>query len=150
LVSLGSGYADLGAYAEAEAALVRALEGAERMGLRHIAPWALQNLGYVRARLGRAAEARACLDRALAAGDAQHDARLLGGTRIYLSRLHEEEGRFEDAERQGREAVEVLASVPAMCAGARAVRARALLGLGRDAEALTEARRAMETLDGLG
>ena len=150
LVSLGSGYADLGAYVEAEDALSRALAGAERMGLRHIAPWALQNLGHVRGRLGRKAEARACLDRALAAGDAQRDARLLGGSRIYLSRLAHEEARFEDAEREAREAAAALASVPAMRAGALAALARSLLGLGRDAEALGEARRAMETLDELG
>ncbi len=150
LVSLGSGYADLGAYAEAESALARALEGAERMGLRHIAPWALQNLGHVRGRLGRKVEARACLDRALEAGVAQRDARLLGGSRIYLSRLAHEEDRYDDAEREAREGAEALASVPAMRAGALAARARALLGLGRSDEALEEARRAMETLDELG
>jgi len=150
LVSLGSGYADLGAYAEAELSLVRALEGAERMGLKHIAPWALQNLGHVRGRLGRKAEARACLDRALAAGGAQRDARLLGGSRIYLSRLAHEEGRFEDAEREAREGVTALASVPAMRAGALAALARSLLGLGRVAEAVVEAKGAMETLESLG
>ncbi len=150
LVSLGSGYADLGAYAEAEAALERALSGAERMGLRHIAPWALQNLGNVRARLGRKAEARPCLDRALEAGVAQRDARLSGGSRIYLSRVAEEEGRFEDAEREAREGAEALAGVPAMRAGAMAARARALVGLGRIEEALGEARAAMGVLDELG
>ena len=150
LVSLGSGYADLGAYPEAEDALARALAEAERMGLLHIAPWALQNLGYVRARLGRRKEARACLDRAREAGVAQRDARLAGGSRIYLSRLAEEEERFEIAEQEAREAAELLSGVPAMRAGAVAARARALVGAGRIAEALAEARAAMNLLEGLG
>jgi tetratricopeptide (TPR) repeat protein/tRNA A-37 threonylcarbamoyl transferase component Bud32 len=150
LVSLGSGYADLGAYAQAEAALDRALASAERMGLKHIATWALQNVGHVRARLGRAAEARKCLDRALSAGDAQRDARLLGGTRIYLSQLAAEQGRFEDAEREAKQGVEVLAGAPTMRAGAQAALASALLGQGKTAEALAEARGAMATLEELG
>lgn len=89
--------------------------------------------------------ARACLNRALEAGVAQRDARLLGGSRIYLSRLAHEEDRYDDAEREAREGdEEALASVPAMRAGALAARARALLGLGQSDEALEEARRAME------
>ncbi|MEZ4301431.1 MAG: hypothetical protein R3B70_41235 [Polyangiaceae bacterium] len=150
LVSLGSGYADLGAYPEAEAALAGALEAAERMGLLHIAPWALQNLGHVKARLGRRGEARAYLARAREAGVASRDARLTGGTLIYLSRLAAEEGKLSEAEREAVEAASALAGVPAMRAGALAARSRALLASGRAQEALLEARSAMELLESLG
>ena len=130
--------------------MARALSGAEKMGLLHIAPWALQNLGYVRARLGRRDEARACLTRASEAGAQQKDARLAGGSRIYLSRLAEEERKYEIAENEAREAIRLLAGAPAMLAGALAALSKALLGLSRKEEALTEARAAMKTLEDLG
>ncbi|MBK8251921.1 MAG: protein kinase [Polyangiaceae bacterium] len=149
-VSLGSGYADLGAYTEAEAALEQALAGAEKMGLLHIAPWAHQNLGHVRARLGRKAEARASLDRAREAGVLSKDARLAGGTLIYLSRLSTEEGDYAAAEVYARDAENTLGGVPAMLAGALAARARASIGAGNASEGLQCAQEAMGVLDKLG
>jgi serine/threonine protein kinase/tetratricopeptide (TPR) repeat protein len=149
-VSVGSGCVDLGLDDRAEVALREALAGAERMGLFQITPWALQNLGNVLLRRGELAEARAAVSRALEAGMAQGDARLAGGSRIYLAMIAEREGSPAVAEAEARTAAETLQHVPPMRAGALAVLSRALRARGAIDEALAMARQAMELLASLG
>ena len=120
------------------------------MGLLHIAPWALQNLGHALLRRGELQEARAAVARALEAGTAQGDARLAGGSRIYLAMIAAAAGDAEASRREAATAAEELSPVPSMRAGALAALGRSLLALRDPARALASVREAMSLLESLG
>jgi tetratricopeptide (TPR) repeat protein len=139
-VRLAHGLTSLGEPARAEAALRLALADAERMGLRLVAGYALQNLGHALAMLGRHEEAQRTLERTIAAGTALGDGGLVVGARIYLADVAREAGRLDRAE---REASLALADAGPFAAIARATLARVLAKRGDAAAAEIEARAAM-------
>jgi hypothetical protein len=132
-VRLANALVSVGELERAEAALAAAVEDAERMGLAVIAGYAVQNLGHVRARLGRDAEGRTLLADALARADRLSDASLRAGAQLYLALLE----LGHDASRALGHAVSAResAQVGAFFAIARAIEARALLALGRREDA---------------
>ena len=145
-VRLANALVSVGELERAEAALVAAVDDAERMGLAVIAGYAVQNLGHVRARLGRDAEGRALLLDALARAARLSDAQLRAGAQLYLALLE----LGHDAARALGHASAAREAVPAgaFFAIARAIEARAALALGRleDADALSsEASRWLDT-----
>ncbi len=79
--------AELGEYEGAEGELHHALRIAERLGLSNVVGWAHNNLGNVLYRLGRADEARASLEFAIATGRSQGGKRLEISSRVYLARV---------------------------------------------------------------
>ncbi len=86
-VRLANALVSVGELGRAEPLLVAARDDAERMSLSLIAGYAVQNLGHVRSRLGRDAEARACLEDALARARRLGDVQLLAGAHLYLALL---------------------------------------------------------------
>ncbi len=148
--NLGFVLAELGDFAGAEEALRAAHAQAERMGLQDLATVALHNLGYVVACRGDLDEGRRLEHRAVEAFRALGDPRMHGVARTYLAKIALLSSDFAAAEREARAATELLSVAPPLRAGAGAVLARALIGLGRDAEALAAAREAFATLVALG
>jgi tetratricopeptide (TPR) repeat protein len=149
-VHLGFAYKEVGAYAEAEQALRRALVAAERMGLYNVVATAKNNLGLVLARLGRLDEAQAVETEAIRDSAAQGTRRLEGGSRHYLAIILELRGRLDDAEREARNAAELLGISPPLRAHALATLAHVLLARGKATAALEAAREAMDVLESLG
>jgi tetratricopeptide (TPR) repeat protein len=148
--NLGFVLIELGDYAGAEEALRAALAGAERMGLQDLAAAALQNLGCALGFQGDLEEARRLEQRAIDASRKLGDPRMEGVARMYLARIGLISNDFAAAERAARVAVDLLQVAPPLRASACAVLARALLGLGRDAEAHASAGDAFATLEALG
>ncbi|APR83714.1 Adenylate cyclase [Minicystis rosea] len=148
--NLGSTVAELGDFEGAEAAHRAAFASAERMGLYDSAARALSNLGHALAHRGNAAEARLVEQRAVETFHRQGDQRWEGVARTYLAKIALFSGDLAAAERDAREAAELLQVAPPLRPAARAVEARALLGLGRADEALCAAREAFATLIDLG
>jgi tetratricopeptide (TPR) repeat protein len=148
--NLGFILAELGDFQGAEEALRTALADADRMGLHDVAPAALHNLGHVVAYCGRLDEARTLEQRAVEAFVQQGDPRLLGMARTYVAKIALLSGDLATAEREARAASEALRVAPPARPAAVAVLARALLELGRPAEALPIAREAFEALESLG
>jgi eukaryotic-like serine/threonine-protein kinase len=148
--NLGFVLAELGDFAGAEEALRAAHAHAERMSLSDLAAVALHNLGHVVAVRGDLDEARRIEHAAAEAFGRLGDPRMEGVTRAYLARIAILSGDFALAEREARAATALLLVAPPLRAGAGAVLARALLGLGRDEEALLAARDAFATLTALG
>ena len=148
--NLGFILAELGDFRGAEEALRTALADADRMGLHDVATGAQLNLGYVVAYLGGLDEARALEQRACEGFERQGDPRLLNVARIYLAKIALLSGDLAAAERDARAAAEAVHIAPPHRAAAIAVLARALLSLGRVAEALPVAREAFATLESLG
>jgi serine/threonine protein kinase len=137
-VRLANALVSVGELAQAEPLLVRARDEAQRMGLSLIAGYAVQNLGHVRARLGRSAEAWETLEDAVARGTRLGDAHLVAGARLYLALLavgSQPERALEEA----ASAVRALASEGPFRAVARAILARAALATGDRALARSEA-----------
>ncbi|WP_437304760.1 serine/threonine-protein kinase [Sorangium sp. So ce388] len=147
--NLGYSYGELGDFDGAEAALHSALEAAERMGLHEVAAAAQASLGQVLAYHGRLAEARAVEEAALASSQRLGDPRAEVVARSYLAKIALLAGDFGTAEREARLA-EALESASPLRIAATAIRARALLGLGRAGEALAAAGEALAALESLG
>ncbi len=147
-VRLANALVSVGELERAEAALAAAVDDAERMGLAVIAGYAVQNLGHVRARLGRDAEGRALLLDALARADRLCDAQLRAGAQLYLALLElgHDAARALGHAVSAREAV----SVGAFFAIARAIEARALLALGRLEDAASASSEACAWLEAHG
>jgi tetratricopeptide (TPR) repeat protein len=127
---LGYAQLEIGAYAEATATLCHVLEGADRMGLSGVTAVARKNLGMALARLGALDEAVEIEGEAIAAFVAQHDRRMEGGARMYLSIIRMLRGEAKEALNEARAAVEVLAASPPLRIYALAVLARANLASG--------------------
>lgn len=148
--NLGYYYGELGDYSGAEAMLRSALADADRMGLHDVAASAQASLGQVLAYLGQIVEARVLEEEAIVAIQRLGDPRIEVAARSYLAKIALLTGDLEVAEREARAAAEILESAPLLRIAAVAVRARALLGLGRTAEALSAAREAFSTLESIG
>lgn len=147
---VGYGLSELGALEEAEGALIEAWREADRMGLAHTVATAKHNLGRVVALLGRLDEGAAIELEAVEAFAAQGDRRLEGGARRYLAQIHLLQGRYEEAEREARAALEALPDNRPMRSAAYATYADCLLSLGRLDEARRYAEDAHRVLDELG
>ncbi|WP_437951539.1 protein kinase [Sorangium sp. So ce296] len=147
--NLGYCYGELGDFGGAEAALRSVMEAAERMGLHEAMAAAQASLGQVLAYRGRLAEARAVEEAALASSQRLGDPRAEVVSRSYLAKIALLGGDFAGAEREARHA-EALESASPLRVAATAIRARALIGLGRAAEALAAAGEALAALESLG
>ncbi|WP_437732064.1 serine/threonine-protein kinase [Sorangium sp. So ce1335] len=147
--NLGYSYGELGDFGGAEAALRSVLEAADRMGLHEVAAAAQASLGQVLAYRGRLAEARAVEEAALASSQRLGDPRAEVVSRSYLAKIALLAGDFAAAEREARLA-EALESASPLRVAATAIRARALLGLGRADDALAAAGEALAALESLG
>jgi eukaryotic-like serine/threonine-protein kinase len=150
LVSLGSGYAELGDLERATTALEKAIDTAEKLGLTHVAPWARQNLAGVLLSRGETDRAEAMAASALEAGDSASDKRLAGGAHIYLARAALARGDTDRAIREARLAEELLTGAPALSAVATATLSRALYASGELDGSLRAAIRATACLEALG
>jgi serine/threonine protein kinase/tetratricopeptide (TPR) repeat protein len=147
--NLGYYYGELGDYSGAEAMLRSAVADADRMGLHDVAASAQASLGQVLAYLGQTVEARVVEENAIVAIQRLGDPRLEVAARSYLAKIALLAGDPEAAEREARAAAEILESAPPLRIAAVAVRARALLGLGRTEEALSAALEAFSTLESM-
>ncbi|WP_437620634.1 serine/threonine-protein kinase [Sorangium sp. So ce1151] len=147
--NLGYSYGELGDFGGAEAALRSVMEAADRMGLHEAAAAAQASLGQVLAYRGRLAEARAVEEAALASSQRLGDPRAEVVSRSYLAKIALLAGDFGAAEREARLA-EALESASPFRVAATAIRARALIGLGRAREALAAAGEALAALESLG
>jgi eukaryotic-like serine/threonine-protein kinase len=145
---LGYAYLEIGAYAEAERWLRKALEGGQRMGLQNVVATAKHNLGRVLQHRGRLDEAVVVETEAIEAFAAQGDRRLESASRTYLANILAMRGELdvaEDLTRQGLQTVQA-ASRPTLLADLAAI----LLRQGRNREALIAAREAHDLFDALG
>ncbi len=143
-VRLGHGLVSLGAPARALGELEKALLDAERMGLRLVVGYALQNLGHARALVGDRTGAESALTRAIELGRALDDVILEAGARLYLSDLARDHGAMDAAAREAEAALARAERIPGFASVARATLS---LALDRDAaRALSEAERAMTAL----
>jgi tetratricopeptide (TPR) repeat protein len=149
-IHVGYAQAQLGDFAGAERTLREALFGTRQLGLSAMAAAAEQNLGFVLGRLGRADEARAMLEAAIAAYVAQKDVRMEGGTRAYLADVLARAGDLEGAEREARVADAELAIAPPMRGVSLAALAGVLLARGNLAEARTVAEQMRAILEQAG
>jgi tetratricopeptide (TPR) repeat protein len=120
-VSVGYAYNEIGAYAEAERALIGAIVLAERMGLDNAVGTARAQLGRTLGRRGRLDEAREVLAKAIAALRAQKNVRLAAVATRYLAWVLLAQGDVEGAEREARVAVDALAGANAMLGDALAM-----------------------------
>jgi tetratricopeptide (TPR) repeat protein len=150
LTNRGVTLGELGALEQAEESLRRALGTAERLGLGYVSAGVRPNLVQILAFLGRAAEAQAVAERAVADTRAQGDRRFEGGALLYQAMALLLAGQAAAAETCAHAAVAALADVPPVRPAAVATLSRALLAQGRTAEALALAREANSLLDSLG
>ncbi len=150
LTNRGVTLGELGALEQAEENLRRALGTAERLGLGYVSAGVRPNLVQILAFLGRAAEAQAVAERAVADTRAQGDRRFEGGALLYQAMALLLAGQAAAAEACAHAAVAALADVPTVRPAAVATLSRALLAQGRTAEALALAREANSLLDSLG
>jgi len=145
---VGYAYLEIGAYAEAERWLRRALEGGQRMGLMNVVATAKHNLGRALQHQARLDEALTVETEAVEAFAAQGDRRLESASRTYLASILAMRGEpalAEDLQRQALKTVQA-ASRPTLLAEL----AKFLLVQGRTREALIAAREAHELFDALG
>lgn len=142
----------LGAFAEAEEALEGAVETSRRVHNPISELYALLNLGYARAGLGRAADALEALDRAteLARAHGDRRAEVMAATyRLRARRLHGDP-RAVAAEATEAASEADAAGMPAVQVGALAMTADAWLSAAEPATALTYSQRAMDLLARIG
>jgi len=149
-VSVGFAWCEVGDFERGRAAFERGLAQAEGMGLGAVVARAKQNLALVHQAAGEWDAARAAATAAIWASSAQGNRRFEGWTRIYLSAIELGAGDAAAAAREAQLAEQLLSLAPPARAAALAARSRALLAMGRTAEALQAARGAMGTLEALG
>jgi tetratricopeptide (TPR) repeat protein len=150
LAYIGFAYVELGAFGAAEQHLLDAQAQADRYGLSYVAAVALKNLGLTRAARGDLAGARALEERAVAACRDLCVPRMEGAARRVLALLSCDVGDFALAEAEARQAIALLETAPPKRIAAYAALARALLGRGDVAQALTWAQSAQALADDLG
>ena len=148
--NLGVSFAELGDYVGAEEALRAAHTVADRMGLQDVGISALQNLGHALFHLHQLPEARRVVLRSAEEFRKLGDPRMEGVSRMYLSKIVFQSGDLDEAEREARAAAAALEVAPPLRAVALASLARALIGRGSFAEAITVAGEAHAILASLG
>jgi tetratricopeptide (TPR) repeat protein len=139
---------EVGAFAEAERALVEALPAAVRLGIPQVAASVRENLGKVLTALGRNDEARAVLLEACTSFVAHGDRRNEAICFMYMA--HADTGDLVRAEEEARRAVSLLEIGSPMRIAALATLARVLLDRGAIPEALTTSEEAMTLLAAAG
>ncbi len=149
-VNLGVIQMELGDFEHAEAVFREAIEAGIATGVTSIAIGARVNLGLLRAYLGATDEGLALVRDAASAYEKLGDERMLGIAQTYAAIILIARGDFADAEREAAIAVETLASIPTSRADALATRARALVALDRNFEALAASTEAWAILQELG
>jgi len=148
--NLAWGYAEIGAWTEAEPELRAAAAVAERMGLAFVLGGVKNNLGLVLARRGQLHEALVVAEESAAFYRTIVNQRMEGQSRVYVAMIHGLAGDLDAAEREARAAVAGLASIRPTRAHALAQLAQVLLARGREAEANAAAAEASAILDELG
>jgi len=118
------------------------LSAAQRMRLGTVEAACHLNLARVQSERGKLDEAERAALRAEERGRAHGVLRIVGAAEVHRSQIAYRRRVFVVAEELARKAEKTLEKVPPLAAGATASRARALVSLGRVAEALAEARRA--------
>jgi eukaryotic-like serine/threonine-protein kinase len=148
-VNVGSGLTELGAHEEAAVELHEGLHAAQRMNLIFVVALAKHNLGWALARRGALAEGIAVEREAVDMFARQNNPRMESASRAYLSYMLTRAGDPEQAAEEAEVALAIVSSVidRVYALGARA---NARLALGASAEALDDARGAVEMLDELG
>ena len=149
-ITLGFAQTSVARHDAAARELREALATAERMALPALAAYAKHTLGYTMAQLGAFDEAIALESEAVETFTAHGDARLSGGSRVYLGLIRAQRGELAAAEEELDRAVAELAEVPPVRACALAARARVRLTRARPAEALADAEAAFALLRELG
>jgi tetratricopeptide (TPR) repeat protein len=149
LGSVGFALLEFGQYERAERALRRVADESHRLGLRAVGATARCNLALAVARQGRFDEARASINSALDALSTYGNARLQVAFRIVRARVAGWSGDATSAEAEASSALGGGAP-SAVRAYAHAVRADALLALGRTGEAADNAAAAVELSRKLG
>ncbi|WP_437979409.1 protein kinase [Sorangium sp. So ce295] len=147
---LGIAYAELGDFERAESMLRAAQQEADRMQLHELKLASEANLVQVLAGRGRLDEARAFAESAAASSRPAGLVRTELMARCYLAKVCIALGDFEVAEDEACLAVALAQSAPTLGVQAYAVRARALLGLGRVDEAVRTATEANSMLESFG
>ena len=140
----------VGRFDAAARELREALATATHMALPALAAYAKHTLGFTLAELGELTEAARLEAEAVASFEAHGDARLEGGSRVYLAQIHARRGFLHRAESELDRALDTASAVPAVRAYALAARARIRLSLSRPEEALSDAEHAYSVLTDLG
>ncbi|WP_437964096.1 protein kinase [Sorangium sp. So ce260] len=148
--NLGSVYTELGDFNRAESMLRAALEEADRLHLQELKVMVETNLALVLACRGHLAEARALAESAATLSGQAGVVRTELAARSYLAKIALAMGDFESAEREARAAAALSQSAPMLGAQASAIRARALLALGRTDDAMSTAAEASAQLAEFG
>ncbi|XXX82773.1 protein kinase [Sorangium sp. So ce134] len=148
--NLGVGYAELGDFERAESMLRTALAEADRMHLHDMRFAVEMNLAQVLGCRGQLSEARALAESAAASSRRAGMVRTELIARCYLAKIALASGDLDVAEREARAAVALAPGAPTFAVQASAVLARALLGLGRTAEATQAAAEASAQLAEFG
>jgi tetratricopeptide (TPR) repeat protein len=148
--NLGYACIELGEFARAEQLLTQVLATTERLGLKRVAAYAVQNLSTTLACAGRAADAHASATRAVQLSREIQDPRAEGSSRTYLSRLALDAGNVDVALTEAQAAVDILAQHAPFLALARAALAAALLRAERREEARAAIDAAMAFVDSHG
>ncbi|XXX82772.1 protein kinase [Sorangium sp. So ce134] len=148
--NLGAIYAELGDLTKAESMLRAALVEADRMHLKERKLGAEITLAQVLAWRGHLAEARALVESAATSSRPEGLVRTELYARCCLAKVALAAGDSDAAEREARAAVALSQSAPTLGVQASAVLARALIGLGRTAEAMRAAAEASAQLAEFG
>lgn len=146
-ISVGFACVEIGATADAEAALKEALAVSERMGLVNSTPVASAQLARALAARGETDEAIALLEGTVREMERQENHRFAGIARGYLGPLLLQRGDVEGAERALRRALMALAAAPPLACSVHARLAQVLLARGDATTAVEEAKRGMVALE---
>jgi tetratricopeptide (TPR) repeat protein len=148
-VNLGVIQMGLGDFERAEKAFREATLAGLATGVTSIAIGARVNLGLLRAYLGAPDEGLALVRETCQAYAHLGDGRMMGIARTYAALVLLTKGDAAGAEAEAAEAAKELAAIPTSRADALATRARALLALKRNDEALACSTEAFELLSSL-
>lgn len=133
--NLSASYILLGAFAQGERQIRRALADAASMDMRHSMLVGRFNLVSVLCRLRRFDEAREVGEKLVEECGAREASHFEGNARTYLAEVFMLTGAWDAAEREARRAVELLSATPAVAAYPNAILARTLLSKGNAREA---------------
>jgi len=149
--TIGWCWAEIGDFERAEAIVRENMAECIRAGAQQAITYANVNLGYILThRPGRRDEARSLLGSAIEECRAVRNSRLEGWARAHASALEHAHGDHETSLEHAVHAVRLLSAAPSLHGWALATRARALLAVGRAADALDDALEAKAKLESLG
>ncbi|AKF03371.1 serine/threonine-protein kinase PknK [Sandaracinus amylolyticus] len=149
--TVGWCYAEVGLYERAIEILRASLEHCVHIKAQQAITYAKVNLGYALERVpAHHDEAERVLREAIDETRSVANKRLEGWARGHLASVLRARGDHEGSEREASAACELLVASPGLHAWVLAARARALVSLGRAADALPLAREAMAVLERLG